>query len=126
MDGRIKGKVIQGDGIAGFEFGVPTANLDLKEWPEVGKGVYAAVVEVDSWRFQGVVSYGGNPLKFEVHLLNFDGDLVGRTMTVELLDKVSEFLPWNTKERLRQKILHDVQMTREIFRRRQNAKKAPR
>lgn len=104
-----------GDGIAGRDLGVPTANLDLNKI-DLEPAVYAAYCEYDGERYRATVCYGvGEPMKFEVHLFDFDGDLLGEELSVEIVGKVSELVPWSSVERMRQKILHDLQMSNEIF-----------
>lgn len=121
--GVFTGVVIRGDGVAGPVFGAPTANLDVVDRCNLEHGVYAVVAEINGWKFHGALSLGGIPPKFEVHLINFEGDLFGRELKVTVIEKVSEFFLWESKERLRQKIIHDIQMVREIFDRENRSKK---
>ena len=118
MDDRraiVRGTVVKGDGVASRDYNLPTANLDVKE-PGIDTGVYAAHVRYKDQPYKAIVCYGvGNPAKFEVHLFDFDGDLTGEELTVGLIDKVSELIPWQSKERMRQKILHDIQLVREYL-----------
>lgn len=113
--GTFTGVVIEGEGVAGPVFGAPTANIQVTRRCDLEHGVYAVVVEYNTWKFHGALSYGGPNPKFEVHLLNFEGDLVGREFTIHVIEKVSEYFLWSSKERLRQKIIHDIQLVREVF-----------
>lgn len=113
---RYSGVVVKGEGIAGRDFNVPTANIGLKEDPKLEHGVYAVRVLKDGWEFPGALCWGvGDPSKFEVHLLNFSGDLIGKTLDIEIIEKVSELFSYASKERLRQKIQHDVQQVQKVF-----------
>lgn len=110
----IKGKVIRGDQLAGLEYGVPTANLDIR--PELEYGVYAAHVIRNAETHNAVVCYGvGEPPKFEVHLFNVEENLVGEELEITIVEKVSELIDWQSKERMRQKIIHDLEMAKEIL-----------
>lgn len=112
------GVVIQGDGEAGRDFDVPTANLALSPLPGIRHGVYAASIELANHHMHGIVSWGagsGKMHKFEVHLFDFEGDLVGKTLTVTLLKRVGEWIPWTSKERMRQKIWNDISAAHEWF-----------
>lgn len=115
MKKRVFGQVKQGDGIAGKEFGVPTANLDVSV-SGLEYGVYAAYVDYNGARYGGVVCYGvGEPPKFEVHLLDFSGHLVGNNLDVEIVQHVSDLVPWKSKEQMAKKISDDIKKTRNIL-----------
>lgn len=112
-----RGVVVRGDGIAGRDFDVPTANLQLDAWPRVQHGVYAARIILDGHVMRGVVSWGPveGVRKFEAHLFDFEGDLAGKKLTVTLLKRVGEWIPWTSKERMRQKVWNDVAAVHEWF-----------
>lgn len=108
--------VIKGDGIASRDFDVPTANLDLHPLPRIRYGIYAASVILADHPMRAIVCWGaGKPPKFEVHLFEFEGDLLGKTLEVQLLKRIGELVPWISKERMRQKIWSDVALVREWF-----------
>lgn len=83
-------RVVCGAG-RGRSLGFPTANLGVP-WGGVRDGVYAAVVEIegDPRRYGALANVGPCPTfgvgarNVEVHLLDFDGDLYGRRLRVEL------------------------------------------
>lgn len=86
----VSGDVEPGRG-EGAQFGFKTANLNIPdELRALGDGVYAAWASVDGSRYKAAVNVGV-PATFadkakancEVHLLDFDGDLYGRSMMVE-------------------------------------------
>jgi riboflavin kinase/FMN adenylyltransferase len=110
------GVVVKGDGLAGREFDVPTANLDFRPRPRIRHGVYAAKIRYGRRRFNGIVCWGvGRPGKFEVHLFGFRGQLLGKKITVEIHRRLSELVTWQSKERMRQKIQHDIDLARQYF-----------
>ncbi|RMD52188.1 hypothetical protein D6827_00540 [Candidatus Parcubacteria bacterium] len=113
---HFSGIVVTGDGEAGIAYGIPTANLNLTEKPEIDIGVYAATVELDGQTYYAAVCWGPeNKPKFEVHLLNFSDDIVGKKIRGEIKEKISEFVALYSTERLRQKILHDIDMVKKYF-----------
>ncbi|HEV8639166.1 MAG TPA: bifunctional riboflavin kinase/FAD synthetase [Chloroflexota bacterium] len=85
----VEGEVVHGDHL-GRKLGFPTANLAVPPPRLVpADGVYAARV-IEPAR-PGAMSIGTRPAvggtdrRVEVHLLDFDGDLYGRTLRVELI-----------------------------------------
>ncbi len=117
----ITGIVERGDGISLRDYGIPTANLDLKGIdPGISFGVYAARVKSPFGTYLGALCYGvGEPPKFEVHLLGFEGNLLGRELSVEVVEKVSELIAWTSRERMRQKIVHDIQLVLDFMKARE-------
>ena len=85
----LRGKVIRGAD-RGKHLGFPTANLDIPSQALPKTGVYAVWVRVeaeDRWR-PGAAHVGYNRTfdekvkKLEVHLLEFSGDLYGKTLEI--------------------------------------------
>lgn len=86
----VSGEVEPGRG-EGAQFGFRTANLRIPDQLRaLGDGVYAAYARVGGERYKAAVNVG-IPATFadtakancEVHLLDFEGDLYGKRMTVE-------------------------------------------
>lgn len=85
------GKVVHGDRL-GRTLGYPTANLETtgEDKIRLGHGVYAVYAEAGGRRYNGMMSIGNRPTltaseeKTEVHLFDFDGDLYGMDMRVEV------------------------------------------
>ena len=117
------GVVEEGEGVAFRDFDVPTANLSFSDDVDIEPGVYAALTEYKGKKYESVLCYGvGEPPKFEVHLFDFDETIYGQTLKVGIVEKVSEIIPWDSKERMRQKIIHDLELVRELFeKKRKNA-----
>jgi len=91
----VSGQVISGQRL-GRTLGVPTANIALEPTNRLAHGIYAVVARVEGGAFPAVASFGtrptvddGPPL-LEVHLLDFDGDLYGREMQVEFIDRIRD------------------------------------
>lgn len=91
---RIEGSVLHGDA-RGRDLGFPTANLSLGELHRPRYGVYATLVDVldgpHAGRWRGAASLGERPTfgrnepNLEAHLLDFDGNLYGATISVALI-----------------------------------------
>jgi riboflavin kinase/FMN adenylyltransferase len=111
---EVEGIVVRGDG-RGRELGFPTANLDVPEGLLVPPdGVYAG------WTGdrRAAVSIGTNPhfdgveRRVEAHLLDFDGDLYGDRLVVELWEPIREQRRFDSLEELVAAIGADVGRTR--------------
>ncbi len=111
-----RGLVVRGEGLAGHDYDVPTANLDFSPRPKIRHGVYAARITVNGKKYSGIVCWGvGQPAKFEAHLFKFRGNLLGKKLTVVIHQRLSELVTWQSKERMRQKIQHDIDLARQFF-----------
>lgn len=88
---EVEGEVVHGDA-RGRELGFPTANIDMGDHLQPAVGVYAVRAGVEEggatrW-YDGAASFGlrpqfeGKDLRLEVYLLDFSGDLYGRTLRV--------------------------------------------
>jgi riboflavin kinase/FMN adenylyltransferase len=111
---EVEGVVVRGDG-RGRELGFPTANLDVPDGLLVPPdGVYAG------WSHdrRAAVSIGTNPhfdgieRRVEAHLLDFDGDLYGARLVVELWRPIREQRRFDSLEDLVAAIDGDVARTR--------------
>lgn len=116
---QLVGQVITGDRL-GRTLGFPTANLHLppdKFLPR--RGVYGVRVHgLESPSDQGwpsVMNLGcrptvnGSQLRVEVHLLDWSGDLYGRTLTVEIDHYLRAEQKFESLEQLKQQIQVDCQ-----------------
>ena len=91
----VSGRVVPGQRL-GRTLGVPTANLVLPPTNRLAHGIYAARALVNGRVYPGVASFGVRPTVdngppiLEVHLLDFEGDLYGRQLEVELIERIRE------------------------------------
>ncbi len=91
----IEGVVVHGDQL-GRTIGFPTANISLEDYVRPLFGIYAARSRLaDGREIPGVGYIGRRPTvvdgvdeRLEVHLFDFDEDLYGQTLEVELTDLV--------------------------------------
>ncbi len=115
------GKVIYGRQL-GREIGVPTANLELRRHRSPLAGVYVVEVRVDGRLLPGVANVGTRPTvsdgikaNLETHLLDFAGDLYGRTIEVIFRHQVREERRFGSLEELRERIADDIGVARAYF-----------
>jgi riboflavin kinase/FMN adenylyltransferase len=107
----------------GRTMGFPTANMHLEETP-LAFGIYAVRVLVpnsgDVW-IDGVANYGIRPMYrivrplMEVHLFDFDGDLYGKELTVELVAWLRPEASFKGLEALIAQIAADAAHARQIL-----------
>lgn len=121
----LKGIVEKGE-MRGRQIGFPTANIrpDVDFFPKMG--VYACMVHLSPSRCQKAVMNVGmnrtfvegdhNPIKAEVHLLDFSEDLYGRTLKVELCHYLREERKFASIEALSSQIKLDIIRAQEILR----------
>jgi riboflavin kinase/FMN adenylyltransferase len=116
----VSGWVISGQRL-GRTLGVPTANIALEPTNRLAHGIYAVVAWVDGRDFPAVASFGtrptvddGPPL-LEVHLLDFDGDLYGREMEVEFIERIRDELKFDSIPTLVAEMTRDKERARAIL-----------
>ncbi len=111
---EVEGVVVRGDG-RGRELGFPTANLEVPSALLVPPdGVYAGWTNGR----RAAVSIGTNPhfdgveRRVEAHLLDFDGDLYGQRLVVEIWSGLREQARFESLEQLVAVIGADVERAR--------------
>lgn len=112
----ISGIVTKGLGLAGKTYGVPTANISLITPAELAPGTYAGYASWGTQTFPAMIYYGEHaPLKLEVHLLNFNGDLYGTRLAADPRAKVASDTAWISTDTMKTKIADDLQRVRTWF-----------
>lgn len=117
----VSGEVMHGNAL-GRTIGMPTANL----LPEEQKllpvyGVYATRVEVDGQTYAGVTNVGMKPtvgadrVSVETTLLNFDGNLYGKRITVYFLYFLRPEQKFDSLEELKDQIERDKEEAEKIW-----------
>lgn len=118
----LTGNVVEGDG-RGRQIGFPTANLTVDHPRKVipAIGVYAVRVYVppenerprSARTYSGMMNIGRRPtfdngeVLLEVHLLDFDGDLYGRHLRVEFVEKMRDERKFDSVEALTEQLSRD-------------------
>ena len=115
----LTGEVVKGRGL-GHTIGIPTANVRIPEGLVVPKlGVYAGVTVLEGtvyWTVTNIGSrptVGGHQVRMESWLLDFEGDLYGKPITLALLKFLRPEEKFESLEELKAQILQDAQQVRE-------------
>jgi riboflavin kinase / FMN adenylyltransferase len=116
----VEGTVVPGAG-RGKDLGFPTANLRTPDGVLLpGRGVYAGRAGTDGHRWTAAINVGMNPtfgqepLHVEAYLLDFDGDLQGRVLSVEFWDRIRDEERFDSAEALARQMADDVERTRAL------------
>ena len=115
----IEGMVIDGDK-RGRELSYPTANIDLQNQHKIvpKQGVYLVKSKLKDRVVYGMMNIGTKPTfdttmpSIEVHFLDWNGDLYGQAVQVELLKWVREERKFSSVEELQTQIQADEQYCR--------------
>lgn len=108
----VAGVVVHGRHL-GRELGFPTANLGVPEGFPLEDGVYRSRIGIDGRWYDGMSNLGCNPSvggserRLETHIFDFAGDLYGRMLRVELLEKIRDEQRFASVEELREQIARD-------------------
>ncbi|AYZ74691.1 bifunctional riboflavin kinase/FAD synthetase [Fusobacterium necrophorum] len=109
------GEVVHGKKIA-RKLGFPTANIQIKDRLYPPFGIYGAKLQLegeDRIRY-GVINVGVNPtlkpgeFSLEVHILDFDEDIYGKKMYIELMEYLRKEEKFDSVEELIACIANDV------------------
>jgi riboflavin kinase/FMN adenylyltransferase len=118
---QICGEVIHGKKI-GRKLGFPTANIKLEtNYAQPPEGVYAAKVKFKGQDYIAAANLGYNPtfnnqkISFEVYILDFDGDLYGKRLCVDIIEFIREEKDFTGKEELIAQMEQDILYTRNVL-----------
>ncbi len=118
---QIRGSVVTGRDRGGKLLGFPTANLHLQDELQPRNGVYAVTVDTDGQLFKGVANIGYSPtfedhqFTVEVHLLDFKGDLYGKRIKVNFVDRIRDEFKFSSIQELAAQIRNDIDQAREMI-----------
>jgi riboflavin kinase/FMN adenylyltransferase len=115
---EVDGVVVRGEA-RGERLGYPTANLELE--PDLlvpAFGIYAGSARGHRAAISIGVNphYGGEELKVEPFLLDYEGDLYGERLVVELWRRLRDERAFESEEELVAQIARDVEETRQAER----------
>ena len=121
---RIEGRVEKGDQ-RGRTIGFPTANLAWDDYLEPVLGVYAVQVHVEDGphkgTYKGVANLGVSPtfdkkkIVFEAHLFDFDGDIYGAHLSVDVIDFIRPEMKFDGIDALKAQIAADCDTARTLL-----------
>lgn len=111
----VYGKVVHGNHL-GNTIGFPTINQEIPELKLVpAYGVYASKVCIDKKEYYAISNLGKKPtiegnqkLGLETHILDFDGDLYGENLQVELLFFIRPEQKFTNVDELKEQIHKDI------------------
>jgi riboflavin kinase / FMN adenylyltransferase len=115
----IEGAVVRGDG-RGRGLGFPTANLaPVPLSPAPGIGVYAGTAHLPGSSHPAAINVGHNPtftddrtLRVEAHLLDFDADIYGSPIRLDLVRRLRDEIRYESADALVEQLHRDVAETR--------------
>ncbi len=114
----ISGEVLKGSQ-RGRMLGFPTANMKLLS--HIPEGIYIAETLIGgksypSAAFVGAaVTFGEEERKLETYILDFHGDLYGKTVTVTLYKKIRDNKKFDSTDSLIAEIKNDIVTVRSYF-----------
>jgi riboflavin kinase/FMN adenylyltransferase len=120
-DFRLHGRVVTGDS-RGRGLGFPTANLAVDPGQALPPdGVYVTRAHIGKDSYPAMTNIGRRPTftgaerAIEVYLLDFEGDVYDREMSVDLVHYLRGEKQFTTAEELKQQIAADVARGRELL-----------
>src|SRR6478609_2178258 len=118
----LSGRVIKGDQI-GRTLGFPTANIDIDSHYKLipGEGIYAVTVKHESKMYGGMLYIGTRPvvqgtkLVIEVNIFDFNKDIYGETIEVNLIAALRKDLPFSDLETLKKQLTLDKKASLQVL-----------
>lgn len=122
---RLCGKVVGGYKV-GRKIGFPTANIGMESGEKLlpADGVYAVMVSDGSDRapLAGMLNIGHRPTvnngterSIEVHILDFEGDLYGKALCIEFVERLREERSFASLDELTAQLAADREMVKNMF-----------
>ncbi len=115
----VTGKVFE-DRKVGHKIGFPTMNIKIdKDKYRIKDGVYSGKVYIDGKEFATVINYGARPTYdlneklIEAHAIGFNGNLYGKTVTLEFTDYIRDIKKFQTENDLKERLKKDVEFAKE-------------
>lgn len=116
------GTVVHGKKL-GRTIGFPTANLKIEESYKLipANGVYAVKCKVGNQDVNGMLNIGTNPtvegqgISIEVNLFDFDSDIYGEKITVEMIKRIRDEHKFASVDELKAQLSKDQNFAQQIF-----------
>lgn len=109
----IEGKVVDGNKV-GRTLGFPTANIDFRNELLPRAGIYVSMALLDGVKYPSVTNVGIRPtldmphnVKVETHIFNFDRDIYGKELVVDLLGYIRPEEKFENLDKLKEAIAND-------------------
>jgi len=116
----IEGAVVHGDRM-GRKLGYPTANIPLDRYQRPRFGVYAVRARLGGRTLEGVANLGTRPMfdppkeLLEPHFFDFDGEIYGETVEVDLLSFIRDEWSFENIDALKAQIGRDCEAARALL-----------
>lgn len=119
----LRGFVIEGNKL-GRTIGFPTANIFIEEQDKLipKNGVYVVYAYIDGERYKGMLNIGVRPTvnndkrrTIEVHIFDFEQDIYGKTLRIELIAHLREEVKFNGLDALIDQLKLDEIQSRSIL-----------
>ena len=117
----LQGRVTTGAG-RGTELGFPTANLDVDlEQALPAEGVYATWAYIGDKACQSVTNigqrptFGGGGRTVEVYVFDYHGDLYGRELKIDIIERLRGEIKFDSTEALKKQITEDIKQGRTVL-----------
>ena len=118
----LSGTIVKGDKI-GRKIGFPTANLYIEEKYKLKpqNGVYLVQCHWDNQKYFGMMNVGKRPTisgketQIETYFFDFDGDLYGKKLNINLLEKIRDEQKYDSFESLGNQLNIDQKSCRELI-----------
>ena len=118
----LNGTIVEGDKI-GREMGYPTANLEIEEDYKLKpqNGVYLVQTSLVDKKYFGMMNVGKRPTvsgkktRIETYFFDFKGDLYGKKLRVELLEKIRDEQKFDSLDALRNQLNSDQKSCQKLI-----------
>jgi riboflavin kinase / FMN adenylyltransferase len=117
----VEGTVIKGKGRGRSILHIPTANISTPVEIAPKEGVYAVKVGLKGSMYDGVANIGKNPtfgnaeVSYEVHVFNFDGNLLGENLRIYFIDRIRGERTFPDPASLGKQIRDDIEQAKELL-----------
>ena len=109
---QVTGEVLEGKKY-GRTLGFPTVNLRLEE--DLASGIYRGAVMVGAERHPAGIYVPAKVNIIEAHILDFEKDLYGQTVTIIVDEKIRDNKNFESEEELREQITKDIDVVRKLW-----------
>ena len=110
---QVQGQVVRG-AARGARLGFPTANLAEVQTVLPAMGVYAGAANVAGQTWPAAIhlgpnaTFGEDPVKLEIHLIGYQGDLYGQSLAVDFHRRLRETRKFDGMDALQQQLVADI------------------
>ncbi len=119
---KYKGKIIVGTQ-DGRKINMRTANLEIYAGPieSLEFGVYASIIKIDKNLYKSITHYGPRLVfsettpKFEVHIFNFQKEIYGEKVEVELKKFIRETQKFDSLDDMMNQIHDDIRKAKDLL-----------